>query len=730
MFKVLLTILIFFPFLQSFAQDKLPLEISEQVTTLKQELKAASNDSLKIVITSDLGDLYFDYNSDSAIVYTLKSIELINTTNKKSHFLTQYKARNLYNLGDLYSYNGQDNNGITKLKESLQLFRQINDSIGEADCLGNIGSIYEMQGNIGLALDFLNKSLSLSKTINYKESIALNLNDIAFIYTAQGHIEKAIEQYILSSQISKEIEDYETLNSTLINIGATYYKDLKNTNKALEYYNKALNINLKTDNQNGLLYCYNSLGMINYETNNYVKAKKFLLKSLSINNNLDNKEGEIYTYNSIALIYHSEKKNDSALFFAKKALKLSQDYQFPKVIAHASGNLMKIYEAQGDFENALKMQRLNITMRDSINNRSTQISTAESYAKSKYKEQKAIDDKKKEKEVSKERELKEKQKVITYSIIFILILVTTFLFFIFNRLAIVRKQKHEIKNQKLATENARQKLEVKNKEINDSINYAEMIQNSVLPSYLIHNLFPNSFIYFNPKENVSGDFFWLEKNKNMRYFSVADCTGHGIPGAFISMIGTILLNEIYNSKNITQPNLVLDELNRLIKLTLTDKNGFTIKDGMDISFASLNLETNEVLFSGANNPLWVISKDQYKIINGERYTSSIQFNNYFFFEIKGDKKPVGEYQIEKPPFTLNKMSISKNDIIYLLSDGYADQFGGKQNKKIKVKNLKNFLLQNAHLSMNTQKSKLHENFINWKGDFEQIDDVTIMGVKV
>ena len=271
-------------------------------------------------------------------------------------------------------------------------------------------------------------------------------------------------------------------------------------------------------------------------------------------------------------------------------------------------------------------------------------------------------------------------------------------------------------------------------EIEQSIDYAEMIQRTSLPQKTITNLFPDSYLLYQPKDIVSGDFYWLEEDDEKLYFSVADCTGHGIPGAFIALIGTILLNEIYNSKNLKDPNTILDELNRLIQLTLTASDGKQMKDGMDISFCVFNKETRVLSYSGANNPLWLISNRSTVSNNVNGAKSLIEPNiigeGYNLFEIKPDKQPVGKYMDDQRPFTVNQIQLEVGDSLHIFTDGYADQFGGDKGKKYKYKPFKRFLLDQAGKPMIEQKSAIWKEHEKWKGEYEQVDDICVMGIRV
>ena len=256
-------------------------------------------------------------------------------------------------------------------------------------------------------------------------------------------------------------------------------------------------------------------------------------------------------------------------------------------------------------------------------------------------------------------------------------------------------------------------IEEKHKEITDSINYAERIQRSLLASKkLLDENLNDYFIFFKPKDVVSGDFYWATKLNN-NYFALvtADSTGHGVPGAIMSILNIACLKEA-SLQGITSPDLFLNETRRLVIENL--KNDGSLeggKDGMDGSLLSFDFKNNVLQFALANNPLWLVRGNE-------------------FIEIKGDRFPIGKHDKDKEPFTLHTIQLQKGDVVYSLTDGFADQFGGAGGKKFKFKQLQELLLSVAPEPMSAQKEKLNEVFENWKGNLEQVDDVTIFGVRI
>lgn len=278
-----------------------------------------------------------------------------------------------------------------------------------------------------------------------------------------------------------------------------------------------------------------------------------------------------------------------------------------------------------------------------------------------------------------------------------------FAFFVYLSYRQKRKDNIEITRQK-------EIIEEKNSEVHASITYAKRIQTAILPSdKLLKEVLNNSFILFMPKDIVSGDFYWLQKIENKVLFAVVDCTGHGVPGALVSVIGHNALNRAVKEFGLTNPAAILDKLNFLVEETFESSEN-EVKDGMDISLCCLDLKTNKLEWAGANNPIW--------IINAEGLT-----------EIKGNKQPIGKF-INRKPFSVHDIQLQKNDCIYIFTDGLADQFGGPRGKKFKHKQIKDLLVQSKSKTPGQQKDTILDELITWKGQLEQVDDICMMGIKI
>jgi len=305
-------------------------------------------------------------------------------------------------------------------------------------------------------------------------------------------------------------------------------------------------------------------------------------------------------------------------------------------------------------------------------------------------------------------ELNESQRLMSGGFLGILLL--TFL--------IMRSHNKQVKSQKLLRKknediNFKNKLiSHKNREILDSINYAKRIQSAILPpERLVKSYLDNSFVLYMPKDIVAGDFYWMEHIGDTILFAAADCTGHGVPGAMVSVMCHNALNRSVKEFNLKSPELILNKTRELVLEEFAESED-DMNDGMDISLCSLNRKTKELLWSGANNPLWIIGE-----------------NSETIHEIKPDKQPVGRHS--KPTdFTLHNVKLKQGDTIYIFTDGLQDQFGGPRGKKFKPTRVRNLFLSINQFALNEQREKIRAELSDWKGNHEQVDDICIIAVKV
>ncbi len=591
-------------------------------------------------------------------------------------------------------------------------------------------------------------------------------------------------------------ENFKGMCITLGNIGEIYasLKDYKNAKK---YYAKSKKIAKKYDNPRQLARTLTHLGLLHSLQQDYDSAMVYY--RLALNICIKNNFPEIATgYNNIAKIYYRKGKIDSSYYLQQKSLRYAEKFQNWGIMVYSYCNIGTMEKDNGNYRKAkkyyekayhlvLKMNELNdkpkclallsevnehlgsyklalaqyqemTAINDSIFNASKSKEIGKLEASYEYEKQKTIDDAKNEKLVAVEKQKKEKQEIMTISTGIVLALVVIFLIFIFNRLQITKKQRNLIKNQK-------EIVEEKQQEILDSITYAKRIQSAILPPQkVVKEYLQNSFILYKPKDIVAGDFYWMESserytelvstsnncsqkqvqpNKRTVLFAACDCTGHGVPGAMVSVICNNGLNRAVREHHITDPGKILDKTREIV-IQEFEKSEEDVKDGMDIALCSLedNLpfegkKSGMILkYAGANNPLWIVrkltSEPHSKLVSSSIHQETkkqVQDDNYILYEVKPNKQAIGK--VDNPqPFTTHTFKLQKGDTIYIFSDGYVDQFGGEKGKKLKARAFRDLLLSVQNKAMEEQKNIINKKFENWKGNLEQIDDVCIVGVRI
>jgi serine phosphatase RsbU (regulator of sigma subunit) len=615
--------------------------------------------------------------------------------------------------------------------------------IKKSDAINNIGYWYQFRGDIPNALNFYHSALKIREAQNDTSGISNSFNNIGLVYYGQGDFEKALTYYFKSLELRLIQNDPELIFNSYNNIASTY-NSLDSLDKALYYYNICLDILNQTSNNRKKSLIFNSLASIYKKQDNLEKALESAFKSLEIRLVLNDRMYISQSYTSIAQILLQQKKikgKEGALEFALKGHEIALEINFPAEIRGSSLCLSEIYAQLGNATASLEMYKLYIEKRDEIKNIETDKAAIKSELQYEYEKKAAADsvanakDKIiKDAEIAKQKAELNSRRLFQYGLVGGIILILLFLFILFNRLKVTQKQKriieikekqtqHQnaiIRNQKLLVEEKAAELAHKHKEITDSINYAERIQRSFLASteLLNTNLTSHSsggngdyFVFFQPKDVVSGDFYWARKLDNNEFIiCVADSTGHGVPGAIMSILNISSLENA--SERNSSPDVILNEARKIIidrlKKDGSEKGG---KDGMDCALISINNENGILKMACAQNHVWIV-------------------RNKELLEFKGDKMPVGKHDNDEVPFTLQTFQGTRGDIIYCSTDGFPDQFGGEKGKKFMSKQLKEILIQISDKPMVEQKSILSQTFNDWKGNNEQIDDVCIIGVRL
>ena len=626
-----------------------------------------------------------------------------NPNDKVKRKLLLRLAGSINNIGYHESTKGNIKEALVFYKKGLKIQEEINSKEGMATSHNNIGTVYKKQGDVPTALEHYHKSLKLYQEIDNISGLGQALNNIGNTYHEQGDPNLALEYFHRGRNLYKKAGDERSEATILNNIGYSYFKK-ENISKALDYYNQSIDIRKKMNDIRGIATCYNNIASAYNYQGDVDQAMDYYLKSNKIYKELGYKLGLSTSSINVARVYYSQGDKNEAKKHAQLGLEIAEEVGSPTNIQSAAKLLSEIYGDENKGMKAFEMHKLYIVMRDSVKNQNNEKALIQQNAKYQYEKEKTIDDAERDKLIALKQKEKEKQTIISYGAVLGLLLAVGFAFFVFSRLKITRKQKLLIEAQK--------------GEIVDSITYAKRIQKAILPTpELVSKLLPDSFIYYKPKDIIAGDFYWVEKVGDKVFFAVADCTGHGVPGAMVSVVCNNALNSSLKEFDLQDPGAILDKTKEIVveqfnKTNNTAPSLENIRDGMDIALCVLNIKTNELQYSGAYNPLWLV-----------RGGSNV------IEEIKADRQPIGKID-KKKSFTTNIVKLQKSDTIYLFTDGFADQFGGDKGKKMMMKPFKKFLLSITNKTMPEQRTAIKTHFKSWKGNLEQVDDVCVMGVRI
>jgi serine phosphatase RsbU (regulator of sigma subunit)/Tfp pilus assembly protein PilF len=672
-----------------------------------------------------LSELLYISNLDTVIPLCTKAKEIAEKALSSRPFekskiisiaLRKSLAGALNNIGYIHKSQGNIPTALEYYNKSLKICEEIGDKKGIANSFNNIGSIHENQGDIKLALEYYHKSIKIKNEIGDKKGMADSFTNIGIIYENQGDIKLTLEYYHKSLKIKEEIGDKRGMALCFNNIGVIH-ENQGNIILALEYFNKSLKIREEIGDKKGIANSFNNISWIYRKQGDIPMALEYYQKSLKIREEIGDKKGMANSMCGLGYLYLEQGNLEKSKKMGVRGLLLARELDFPDQIERNADLLTKVYTKEGNYKLALEMRNLEIQMRDSILSEKNMKATVQLQAKLEYEKQQAINDAEHQKEIAIQHKEKEKQQLLTYVSISGLLLVLAFLAFVFNRLKVTRKQKNIIEQKEQETQQQKEIIEEKHKEITDSINYAERIQRSFLATKeLLDENLQEYFVFFKPKDVVSGDFYWAGKLNNGNFaLCCADSTGHGVPGAIMSILNISSIEKSIETE--TEPHHILYKTREtIIKRLKKDGSAEGGKDGMDCTLLALNPEKTQLSYAAANNPVFIIRKNE----SGEAE----------LIEQKPDKMPVGKHDRDQEPFTLNTYNLQKGDVIYTLTDGMPDQFGGDKGKKYMIKNLKQFFLNIANLPMEEQHTRVAQEFNSWKGELEQIDDVCVIGVRV
>ncbi len=607
-----------------------------------------SNDTIKIVklcrnfgIATEQKEFSM---ADGLLIETLDLIEKKKFSRGIENIIDVIDA-NLVNIGNYK----KSIEYLFKVKKSAEA---INYYSGVSNVLNIIGVIYWQQGDAKQALVFYNENLALFKKVKITGDLSASYNNMGLAYRQLGENEKAAAFYAKSLQICIEENNLACKANAYNNIGTIYQLE-GNYEKALYFFYKSLEIREQIPDSIGISMSLGNIGFVQFELGKYAEAEKSFWTAYGISKRLDDPEGVKETSEGLSKLYEKIKKPNEALSFYKEFVSVRDS-----LTSQGVKRELLIREMQFNFEQEEKQKAIVIDAD------------------------------------------KARQRIYMYMVLIILFIVLTFSVLLYKRFALTQRQKNVIEKQKKL-------VEEKQKEITDSIHYANRIQTTLLAQrdFLKENL-PEHFVLFKPKDIVSGDFYWAAKVKNNSfYLGICDSTGHGVPGAFMSLLNIGFLNEAVKEKNISHPNEVFDYVRKRLIENISQDGG---QEGMDGIL--LRMDSKNITYAAANN-------------------SPILISNQKIIELPSDKMPVGQGFYEDN-FSLNTIDYKSGDTLYLYTDGYADQFGGPKGKKFKYQALNELLLSISTLPLAEQSNILNQKFEEWKGNLEQVDDVCVIGIRL
>ena len=704
-----------------------------------------------------LGNLYLKKRYPKVANKSFEQSLMISQKNK----YWKGEGRAYYNMGEHYYARGMYPEAVKTLLKALDVYKANKEERLMSRTYNKIGGTLTRQGAYSEAVQYVLEGLKVAEKIGDYRSLARSYNSLGILYYYQQNYSKTLEYYKKAKKIHQKAKRTSAIITVSINIGYVYFK-LNDYDRALEAFNNALKMGQATKSQWKVTSTHFAIGEVLVAQKKYEEAIERFKKTLADQANNDDSRTRIAIY--FGEIYFKQKKYQQALKYLQEGLTIAERIENLSQQQKGYQILAKTHDAMGNYRLAYQNYQLFKQASDSLSNeesakRITRLEGEYQFAKERdslqyiqQKKQVAFDV-----EIEKRR-ANQKATYIGLGLVSVLLIISI-LFFLDKQ-----KSNRKLSESNTKLEQSYEEIKTNNEEIraandqvmamNDSltdalgivqhqkddilssIEYAERIQKAMLPrDTRLQNAFPEHFIFFRPRDIVSGDFYWfaeleprpiyasqtgfhstgnvLEGFTNQKYILAAiDCTGHGVPGAFMSMIANNLLNYIVSKKHISDADLILNQLHLEIKQALHQTETKN-EDGMEMSLVVVEPEKKLMQFAGAKNPLWYIQKGE-------------------FIQIKGDRLPIGgERWSKERVFTRHGIDLNEPVTFYMFSDGYQDQFGGEEEKRFTKKRLRAVLENNAHLPIKQQEQILGDTLNNWmEGHNEQIDDILVMGVKI
>lgn len=702
--KKLIVQIIFFSLILS-SVIQLKSQDQQHLDSLKNVLHSSQNDSIKYHVALNLADKLKYNDVDSSISLSKYAIDI----SSKNDWTKELFNAN-YALAMIYRGQSSDDEARKILTRNLEIAIELTDSNMLGSTYGNIANTYIIYNQYDTAISLYMIALDIFEKTNNKGGISVLHATLGNLYLTMESYDKALHNYLIARKLFEELGNQAYFAITSMNIGIIY----RNKNKldsALVYYEFAKEKFAELEEHLLLAQSIGNIARIYALQENYSKSLDYFKQSSEFFSKFNAIRDLAIVYGDIGAVYDSINDYNNAINYYEKSAKLSMDEDLLDKTASSYESLALVYKKKKDYRASLHYFELFKDYSDSLitveNKKNTDKLLIEFETKEKEKEISLL---KIDKTLDQER-IKRKNILliaISFGILFSLLFII-----VINRNYKQKKQDNKLlEEQKEEIKTQRDQVVKHQKQLTDSITYAGLIQKAMMPeNTTLQNIFSDHFIFFNPRDGIGGDFYWVKVVQDYTIIAAADCTGHGVPGAMLSMLGISILNELARQKEIKTSAQLLERLRDDIKTFL--KQGIedrSVKDGMDISVCVINNISHEMQFAGANNNVFLAQNNE-------------------FIELTGTKNPIGVY-LSEMPFENQIYQLKKGDKIYLFSDGFIDQFGGEKGQKYYSNNFKKLLSENVEKPMPEQKSILTKTFENWKGEYDQIDDVLVFGIQI
>ena len=679
-----------------------------ELDSLKEVMDSFEQDTSKVNTLNEIAYILFRTSPGEAIEYGTQAKLLAEKINFGKGLADANKT-----IGLGYYMQGSYTEAIKNWEPALEYYEKAGNDQLVANILSNLGSAYYTTGNNVEAIEYSLRALKVAEALGDSVRIGTLLNTIGLVYSEQpATLNLAKTYYLRTIEIAGAISYEALVGVSYINLGRLYMEN-ESYDSALYYFEKSLAIlSSNIDISTSLTF----IGNIYSQKEDYAKAIQYYQDAFELAKGENAQREMVSSLLGMAGTYESQDLPLKAIDFYKQAESIAEEIGLNAELSGIYEGLADNYAKISDFNNAYRY----LSLQNTVDNTIYRIDSEKrannlifSYQMEKKQDEIALLEQQSEIDSLKSR----RQRAIIISTGLVGLLLLAMAIGLNQRMQYIRKT-----NEKINAQNAL---------ITDSISYAQRIQHAILPSpQMLDALMPEHFVLLRPKDIVSGDFYWVKEVQDHLVIVGADCTGHGVPGAFMSMLGITMLNDLIGERCYNAPSAILEQLRLKVKDMLVQEGGSEEqKDGMDMALVILNKTTKELHYAGANNPLYVI-RNKELAVNGElAQYASVENDDYRLYELKGDKQPVGVHW-EESSFTTHSIFLKEQDTFYLFSDGFVDQFGGENRKKYKSLNFKKLLLSLQGEPMQKQGQAIESAFISWMGNHEQIDDVSVIGVKV